>query len=338
VLFRDPDPNGERFMTVLVTGGAGYIGSHMVLELLDHGFDVAVLDNLSTGCRAAVPSSAEFIPGDIADSELVDDICRQHSIDSVLHFAGSTSVPESVDDPLLYYRNNTEGTRSLIDSLLRRSVEKIVFSSTAAVYGSCGKEPISETAVCQPVAPYGWSKLMAEQILQDVAAAHGIQVAILRYFNVAGADAAGRTGQRTQNANSLIKVACEVAVGKRNILEIYGDDYNTPDGTCIRDFIHVSDLVCAHRLALEALSTKSEILICNLGYGKGNSVGEIASAVGKAAGRALPVKIKPRRRGDLAAVVSQPDLAKKVLGWKPAYDDIEYIVKTAFDWEVSLDR
>ena len=325
-------------MTILVTGGAGYIGSHMILELLDYGQEVIVLDNLSTGCKEAIHGDAQFVRGDISDARIIDKICRTSEICSVFHFAGSTSVPESVSNPLRYYQNNVEGSRSLVENLQRNNVKNLVFSSTAAVYGMCGSAPVSETSPCQPTSPYGWSKYFAEQILHDVSQAHGINVAVLRYFNVAGADPDGRLGQLTPNAGSLIKSACEVAVGKRDVLKVFGQDYDTPDGTCIRDFIHVSDLACAHRLALDYLQTENMNVLCNLGYGIGNSVSEIVRAVGKAAGKTLPIRHMPRRPGDLEMVISQSDRAKSILGWTPVYDDIDYIVKTAFDWENSIAR
>ncbi|SFR34882.1 UDP-glucose 4-epimerase [Yoonia tamlensis] len=320
-------------MTILVTGGAGYIGSHMVLELIDHGYDVAILDDLSTGCSAVIHKDARFFQGDVADEAIIDRICQSCDISAVFHFAGSTSLPESIGDPLRYFQNNTEASRALVQNLLRYGVRHIVFSSTAAVYGATSSAPIAETAPCQPASPYGWSKLFTEQMLQDASRASGIGIAILRYFNVAGADPAGRIGQSTPDAQSLIKVACAVAAGKRDVLEIYGNDYATPDGTCVRDYIHVSDLVIAHRLALVALQSGGANILCNLGYGKGHSVREIADAVGRAAGAPLPVRNQPRRAGDQAIVISNADLARERLGWTPAFDDIDVILKTAFAWE-----
>ncbi len=320
-------------MSVLVTGGAGYIGSHMVLDLVSHGERVVVLDNLSTGHADVVSPDATLVVGEVADQDLVDRLCTEHGIRSIFHFAGSIVVPESVAQPLSYYRNNTEGSRALIESAVRNGVDHFIFSSTAAVYGTPDVVPIHEGAPCLPESPYGWSKLMVEQILSDVAKAHGLNVGILRYFNVAGADRLGRTGQMTENATHLIKVACEVALGRRDVLEIYGSDYGTRDGTCVRDFIHVSDLVTAHRLMLERLRRVGGFGLYNLGYGKGTTVAEIAKAVGAAAGIAVPVRYVARRPGDIAEVVADSSLARQELGWIPEFDDVDVIVRSAFEFE-----
>ena len=257
-------------MAVLVTGGAGYIGSHMVWELLDSGEeDVVVIDRLSTGFDWAVAPEAKFVVGDVADKELVGALIREHGIDAIIHFAGSIVVPESVADPLAYYENNTSKTRTLIETAVRAGVSNFIFSSTAAVYGSAGLEPVVEDAGTVPESPYGRSKLMSEWMLRDAAAAHGLRYTALRYFNVAGADPKGRTGQSTPGATHLIKVASETALGKRAAMQVFGTDYPTPDGTCMRDYIHVSDLAAAHRLALQRLRAGGGNLVANCGYGHG---------------------------------------------------------------------
>ncbi|TIW65354.1 MAG: UDP-glucose 4-epimerase GalE, partial [Mesorhizobium sp.] len=259
-------------MTVLVTGGAGYIGSHMVWELLDAGESVVVLDRLSTGFEWAVAPEARLVVGDVADRELVGQIIRDNKVDAIIHFAGSIVVPESVADPLGYYENNTSKTRTLIETAVREGVPHFIFSSTAAVYGGAGLEPVREDAGLSPVSPYGLSKLMSEWMLRDAAKAHDIRYTALRYFNVAGADPKGRTGQSTPGATHLIKVACETALGKRPFMQVFGTDYPTPDGTCIRDYIHVSDLAAAHRLALQRLREGGTSLVANCGYSHGYSV------------------------------------------------------------------
>ncbi|HMM63656.1 MAG TPA: UDP-glucose 4-epimerase GalE, partial [Mesorhizobium sp.] len=256
-------------MAVLVTGGAGYIGSHMVWELLDAGEEVVVLDRLSTGFAWAVAPEARLVVGDVADAGLVAGLIRDHEVDAIIHFAGSIVVPESVADPLAYYENNTCKTRALIETAVRAGVPRFIFSSTAAVYGGAGSEPVREDARPAPESPYGLSKLMSEWMLRDAAAAHGLAYAALRYFNVAGADPKGRTGQSTPGATHLVKVACETALGKRAAMQVYGADYPTPDGTCVRDYIHVSDLVAAHRLALRRLRAGGGNLVANCGYGHG---------------------------------------------------------------------
>src|SRR5450631_154955 len=298
-------------MAVLVTGGAGYIGSHLVWELLDNGEEVIVLDRLSTGFEWAVAPEAELIIGDIADSSLVKSLLREYPIDSVIHFAGSIVVPESVVTPLAYYENNTCNTRILLEAVVEAGIRHVIFSSTAAVYGGTGQEPITEDAPTSPESPYGRSKLMTEWMLGDASAAHGFTYTALRYFNVAGADPRGRTGQSTHGATHLIKVACETAIGKRSAMNIFGTDYPTPDGTCIRDYIHVSDLAVAHRLALARLRAGGDNLVANCGYGRGYSVLEVINSVNGIIGRPLEVHPTKRRPGDTAAVVADADLARR---------------------------
>jgi UDP-glucose 4-epimerase len=324
-------------MSVLVTGGAGYIGSHMTLALLEQGEEVVVLDNLSTGIRGLVPPGATFIEGTIADSLLLRSVIACHGVDTILHFAGSTVVPESVEKPLSYYENNTSASRALIEAAADGGIRHFIFSSTAAVYRIAESPTVAETAPTIPASPYGRSKLMTEWILEDAAKAGGFGYVVLRYFNVAGADPGGRTGQSTPRATHLIKRACQVALGKHPYLGIYGTDYPTPDGTGIRDYIHVSDLVAAHILALRHLRGGGDSGIFNCGYGRGFSVREIVAAVERAAGHVVPVKEMPRRKGDLAAVISDPCKLKNRLGWAPRHDEITAIVDSAFAWESRLD-
>ena len=323
-------------MSVLVTGGAGYIGSHMVWELLDNGESVVVLDRLSSGFDWAVPSEAPLIVGDVGDSELVGSIIREHSVNAIIHFAGSIVVPESVADPLGYYENNTCKTRALIETAVRAGVQHFIFSSTAAVYGAAGLEPVREDARLAPELPYGLSKLMSEWMLRDAAAAHGLKYTALRYFNVAGADPKGRTGQSTPGATHLIKVAAETALGKRASMQVFGTDYDTPDGTCVRDYIHVSDLVAAHRLALERLRAGGESLVANCGYGHGYSVLEVIDSVRRVHGGDFEVRTAARRAGDAASVVANSDRARKELGWAPQLDNLDGIVSDALSWERRL--
>ncbi len=323
-------------MTVLVTGGAGYIGSHMVWELFDAGEQVVVLDRLSTGFDWAVAPEARLVVGDIADSGLVAKLVRENGIDAVIHFAGSIVVPESVADPLAYYENNTCKTRALIEAAVSAGVAHFIFSSTAAVYGGAGMEPVGEDAPLAPESPYGRSKLMSEWMLRDAAAAHGLRYTALRYFNVAGADPKGRAGQSTPGATHLIKVACETALGKRASMQVYGNDYPTPDGTCIRDYIHVSDLAAAHRLALRRLRDGGDSLVANCGYGHGYSVLEVVDSVRRVFGGDFEVLTGPRRAGDAAAVVANADRARREFGWRPRHDDLDAIVADALSWERSL--
>lgn len=323
-------------MSILVTGGAGYIGSHAVIDLINAGEDVVVLDNLSTGFDWAVQDAARFHVGDIADAHLVDRILRDHAVEAVIHFAGSVIVPESVSDPLKYYLNNTAKSRTLIERCVAGGVRHFIFSSTAAVYGMLEVSPANEDAALKPMSPYGRSKLMTEWMLQDVAAAHDMTYAALRYFNVAGADPEGRVGQSTANATHLIKVACQTALGQRPFIEVFGDDYPTADGTCIRDYIHVSDLAAAHTDALRYLRKGGESLVANCGYGHGFSVREVLRAVEKAAGHPFDIRHAPRRPGDPASIVSDPSRVKAVLGWQPAHDDLDEIVTHALAWEKRL--
>lgn len=323
-------------MAVLVTGGAGYIGSHMVWELLDAGEEVVVLDRLSTGFDWAVAPEAKLVVGDVGDSALVAGLIAGHGIDAVIHFAGSIVVPESVADPLAYYDNNTVRTRSLIETAVKGGVKHFIFSSTAAVYGAAGSEPVSENAALHPESPYGRSKLMSEWMLADASAAYGLRYTALRYFNVAGADPKGRTGQSTAGATHLIKVAGQAALGKRPFIEVFGTDYPTEDGTCVRDYIHVSDLAAAHRLALERLRAGGDSLVANCGYGHGYSVFQVLDSVRRVHGRDFDVRIARRRPGDAAAVVANPALARRELGWSPRLDDLDAIVKSALDWERRL--
>ena len=320
-------------MTVLVTGGAGYIGSHMVLELRDAGEAVVVIDNLSTGFRWAVPDDVPLIVGDVGDIELVSRLIREWNVQSIIHFAGSIIVPESVSDPLKYYRNNTANSRNLIEAAVSTGVNAFIFSSTAAVYGMPDENPVSETAPLRPMSPYGTSKLMTEFMLADVARAHDFRYVALRYFNVAGADPEGRTGQSTPEATHLIKVACETALGRRPHMQVFGTDYPTADGTCIRDYIHVKDLARAHMRALAHLRRGGASEVFNCGYSRGASVLEVVDAVKRASKTDFEVKLAPRRPGDPAAIVASSAKIREALGWTPEYDDLDVIVAQAFQWE-----
>ncbi|MDH5753105.1 MAG: UDP-glucose 4-epimerase GalE [Deltaproteobacteria bacterium] len=320
-------------MSILITGGAGYIGSHMALELLDAGQEVVVLDDLSNGFRNLVDGRAGFVRGDIANISLVESVLKEHKITAVIHFAGSVVVPESVEDPLKYYRNNTAKSRVLIETCLAAGVKHFIFSSTGAVYGNHGLEPLDEDTPPQPVSPYGHSKLMTEQILRDVSAAHGMAHISLRYFNVAGADPGGRLGQAPLKATHLVKVACEAALGKREFLTIHGTDFHTPDGTGIRDYIHVTDLVNVHNLALEHLRGGGENLTLNCGYGRGYSVQEVVDAVKKVSGVNFRVKYADRRPGDAAVTVACTKRLTSLTGFSPRYDNLETIIAHALAWE-----
>jgi UDP-glucose 4-epimerase len=323
-------------MTVLVTGGAGYIGSHMVLELVDAGERVVVLDNLSTGFAWAVAEGAPLIVGDTGDQALVARLIRQFRIEAIIHFAASIVVPDSVRDPLAYYRNNTVNSRALIECAVNNGVRRFIFSSTAAVYGNPAEIPVQEDAPTQPISPYGWSKLMSEVMLRDAGRAHGLSHVILRYFNVAGADPHCRTGQSSKAATHLIKVAVETALGLRPKIEVFGTDYPTPDGTCIRDYIHVSDLTRAHSDALRHLRSGAPSLTLNCGYGHGFSVLEVIEAVKRASGADFKVEIAPRRQGDPARIVADSRQARATLGWQPRFDDLSTIVAHALAWEREL--
>ena len=322
--------------TILVAGGAGYIGSHAVLAFIEAGRRVVVVDDLSTGQSETVPDGVPLIEGDISDSALVDRVIREYGVGAVVHFAGSIVVPESVIDPLKYYRNNTAASRSLIEACVKGGVGRFIFSSTAAVYGLPEAAPVSENAPTAPINPYGTSKLMTEWMLRDTAAAHDFDYVALRYFNVAGAVPAGRAGQSTPNATHLIKIASQVVTGQRDYIEVFGEDYDTPDGTCIRDYIHVTDLADVHVEALRHLTDQSESLVLNCGYGHGYSVREVLKAVERTAGLDLDIRSAPRRDGDAVSLVADAGEIRKRFGWRPRYDDLDSIVRTAIDWERKL--
>jgi UDP-glucose 4-epimerase len=323
-------------MSILVTGGAGYIGSHMVLELLDAGEEVVALDNLATGAAWAVPKGATFVEGDVGNQDLMRGLIRKHRVDAIIHFAASVVVPESVADPLRYYLNNTVKSRGLIDVAVRSGIQQFIFSSTAAVYGMTGDKPVAEDAQLRPISPYGSSKLMTEIMLGDTGRAHGLPHAILRYFNVAGADPKGRAGQSTPHATHLIKIACETATGKRSHMEVFGTDYPTRDGTCLRDYIHVSDLANAHMVALRQLRGGGASDVFNCGYGRGVSVLEVIEAVKRIAGLNFEARNAPRRPGDPAAIIAAPDKIRATLGWQPKHDDLDTMVRQALAWERHL--
>lgn len=322
---------------VLVTGGAGYIGSHAVLALRDAGWPVAVVDDLSTGFAFAVPDDVPFYRGDIADAALLDRIFREERIGAIMHFAGSVVVPESVAQPLKYYDNNTTKSRVLIDAAVRGEIAHFLFSSTAATYGMPGVSPVCESTPQHPINPYGWSKLMTERMLADASAAHGFNYCALRYFNVAGADPQARTGQSTAGATHLIKVACEAALGRRDGVAVFGTDYETADGTGVRDYIHVSDLAQAHVLALEGLIAEpARSLTMNCGYGRGFSVLEVLDAVDRATGAGIRRRFEPRRAGDPGELVSDPSLIRSTLDWQPRFADLDTIIAHALQWERKL--
>ena len=321
---------------LLITGGAGYIGGHAVLAFREAGYPVVVLDDLSTGCGEAVPDDVPLVVGDAGDARLVGDLVSRRRIAAVAHFAASARVDESTREPLRYYRNNSAATLGLLDACLAAGATRLVFSSTAAVYGVPGSLPVSEDAPTAPINPYGGSKLAAEWMLRDAAAAGGLRYVALRYFNVAGADPAGRTGQRGADATHLIKVACEAAAGRRGHVVVFGSDYDTPDGTCVRDYIHVSDLVDAHVAALRSLEEGGPSRVLNCGYGRGYSVREVLAAVQAAAGSPLDVREGPRRPGDPPALVADPSRVREVLGWRPRREDLGAIVRSALSWERRL--
>lgn len=321
-------------MASLVTGGAGYIGSHMVWTLLEAGETVIVLDRLSTGFASAISPDAKFYRGDIADTALLQTIFAEHNIEAIFHFAGSVVVPESVVDPLSYYDNNTLKSQILIAAAVSAGIKHFIFSSTAAVYGTPnGNEPVGEAAALRPESPYGRSKMMTELMLRDASSAYDLRYTALRYFNVAGADPSLRTGQSTVGATHLIKVACETATGQRDYMEVFGTDYPTKDGTCVRDFIHVSDLTAAHMAALIRLRSGGGSLVANCGYGRGFSVLEVIDCVKKVANSNLNIRFSGRRPGDAVSVIADPRLAFDELGWRPRYDSLEVIVQTALSWE-----
>ncbi|MBN8480940.1 MAG: UDP-glucose 4-epimerase GalE [Xanthomonadales bacterium] len=320
---------------ILVTGGAGYIGSHVVLQLVARGEPVVVLDDLSSGFREAL-LGVELVRGDVGDRSLVEGLLRERGIRTVMHFAAHTIVPESVRDPLKYYGNNTCATRALLASCEAAGVRQFVFSSTAAVYGMPASGEAGEDTPTAPINPYGMSKLMSEHMLRDLSAATPLRHVILRYFNVAGADPGGRIGQSTRNATLLIKVACEQALGRRPALAVFGTDYPTPDGTCIRDYIHVDDLADAHLRALDHLRDGGASATLNCGYGHGYSVREVIRAVERACGHALDVVEEPRRAGDPPGLIARSERLRALLGWKPRHDDLDFIVRTALAWERRL--
>ena len=323
-------------MTTLVTGGAGYIGSHMVHELVDAGEHIVVLDNLSTGFRFLIPSAVPFVAGSTGNRELVAKTIQRYGIDAIIHFAASIVVPDSVRDPLSYYRNNTINTCALLEVAAETGVKQFIFSSTAAVYGNPEHVPIREDAATTPISPYGTSKLMSEIMLHDAGKAYGLRFVVLRYFNVAGADPKGRTGQATPQATHLIKVACETALGKRLNIDVFGTDYPTPDGTCIRDYIHVSDLARAHSAALAYLRRGGASATFNCGYGRGASVLEVINAVRRVSGRDFAVEISGRRPGDPAELVANVDRINSTLDWRPQFKDLDTIVAHAMAWEKRL--
>jgi UDP-glucose 4-epimerase len=325
-------------MSILVTGGAGYIGSHMLFELADAGERVLVLDNLSTGFDWAVAKDLPLIIGDTGDQNLVAEIIRERKVESIIHFAAWAIVPDSVKDPLGYYKNNTVSSRALIETAIKGGVRQFIFSSTCAVYGNPAQVPVTEETPPAPISPYGWSKLMTEIMLRDAGTAHDLRHVILRYFNVAGADPTCRTGQSTRNATHLIKVAVEAALAVRSKLDIYGSDYPTPDGTCIRDYIHVSDLVRAHSDALRYLRAGGASVTLNCGYGHGFSVREVIEMVKRVSGVDFKVEVAPRRPGDPAQIVAASDRARAMLGWTPQHDDLATIITHALAWERRLRR
>src|SRR3954469_22384636 len=325
-------------MTVLVTGGAGYIGSHMVQALAEAGESVVVIDNLSTGFSTALPEGVPLFIGDAADENLVEGVIAAHAVESIVHFAGSVVVPDSMRDPLGYYRNNTMTTRSLLNAAVKCGVNRFIFSSTAAVYGNPERMPVAEDAPTRPLSPYGSSKLMTEIMLHDVAAAHGMKYVVLRYFNVAGADPQSRIGLATAGATHLLKIAVEAATGQRAKIDVYGTDYPTPDGSCVRDFIHVSDLAQAHRAALSYLRAGGHSTTLNCGYGEGYSVLETIEAVRRVSGRNFAVQYAQRRPGDIMTMIADPRRIVSTLDWTPQYADLETIAAHALAWEEKLVR
>jgi UDP-glucose 4-epimerase len=323
-------------MTVLVTGGAGYIGSHMTYGILDRGEKVVVLDNLSTGLRGLVADGVLFVQGNAGDMALVKSLIAAHSVEAIIHFAGSIVVPESVAQPLAYYANNTVVARNLIEAAVESGVRNFIFSSTATVYAGESPDALKETLSTGPISPYGRSKLMTEWMLEDTAKAYDFRYVALRYFNVAGADVKGRTGQSNPQATHLIKRACQVALGRVDHLDIFGTDYPTHDGTGVRDYIHVSDLVAAHGLALDYLRDGGAATVMNCGYGHGSSVRDVIASVERVIGHALPMREQPRRAGDPPWLVADASKLRALLGWQPAYDDLDEIVRTAYAWESRL--
>lgn len=321
-------------MKVLVTGGAGYIGSHTAQALIKAGHQVVVFDNLTTGFKEAIPAGCEFVQGDVRDTKALEETFKRFSIEAVVHFAAKLIVPESVEKPIEYYENNTLGVLSLAQACLRQKVDKVVFSSTAAVYGNSMTEgTITESALTAPLNPYGSSKLMSEQILRDCEAPHKLRSVCLRYFNVAGASVEGSNGQRTKNATHLIKVASEAACGKRPQVGVFGTDYPTPDGTGVRDYIHIEDLADLHVLSLDYLAKGGKSEIFNCGYGHGFSVKEVLATVKKVSGVDFKITHEPRRAGDAGSLVANSTKARQTFNWTPRFDNLELICRTAFEWE-----
>src|SRR5215475_7166285 len=325
-------------MTVLVTGGAGYIGSEMVLALVEAGESVVVIDNLSTGFSAFLPEGVPLFIGDAGDENLVEGVIEQHNIESIIHFAGSVVVPDSMRDPLGYYRNNTFTTRNLLNAAVKCGIGRFIFSSTAAVYGNPEQVPVPEIAPTRPLSPYGFSKLMSEIMLHDVASAYGMKYVVLRYFNVAGADPQGRAGLSTVGATHLLKIAVEAATGQRAKIDVFGTDYPTPDGSCIRDFIHVSDLTQAHLAALTYLHRGGDSVTLNCGYGRGYSVLETIEAVRRISGRNFAVQYAARRPGDIMTMVADTTRMRALFDWTPHYDNLDTIAMHALAWEEKLLR
>ncbi len=321
--------------TILVTGGAGYIGSHVVRQLGERGEKIVVLDNLGRGFRRAV-TAGELVVGDVGDYALVSRLLAQHGIDTVMHFAAHTIVPESVAQPLKYYGNNTCATRSLLQACLENEIKNFVFSSTAAVYGMPEQDYADENSPTRPINPYGTSKLMSEWMLRDTAAISSMRYVAMRYFNVAGSDPGGRIGQATLGATLLTKVACEAMVGKRPHVSVFGSDYATPDGTGVRDYLHVEDLAAAHLNALDYLRSDGKSVTLNVGYGHGYSVREVLAMVEAVAGKPLVIREEARRAGDPAYLVARADRIRAELGWRPRYDDLKAIVSHSLAWERKL--
>lgn len=322
---------------ILVTGGAGYIGSHVVAQLVERGEGVIVLDDLSTGFRQAV-GSVPLVVGNVGDKALVTGLLREHNVDTVVHFAAHTIVPESVALPLKYYGNNTCATRNLLEACAAQDVKHFVFSSTAAVYGIPAGGLANEDTPTAPINPYGTSKLMSEWMLRDLSLSSSLRHVALRYFNVAGSDPQGRIGQSTRAATLLVKVACQAVVGKRSHVSVYGTDYHTPDGTGVRDYIHVADLADAHLRAIDFLRESGASSVINCGYGHGYSVRQVLAMVEQVAGQKLDIREEARREGDPPSLVAQADKVRSLLGWQPKLDDLEVIVRTALDWERRLER
>lgn len=324
---------------ILITGGAGYIGSHVAWAAADAGHDLIILDDLSTGAEANVPRNADFVLGDVADAALLAKLLGQPGVVAVMHFAGRIVVPESVADPIKYYRENTATSLGLLAAMVAAGTRAMLFSSTAAVY--LPREdgaPLGEDAAKVPLSPYGQSKLMTEAMIRDVGIAHGLAAAVLRYFNVAGADPQGRTGQSTPNATHLLKLAAQTAIGRRPQLQLFGDDYPTPDGTCVRDYIHVSDLASAHLLALEHVLRTPQQVTLNCGYGRGSSVRDVIAAVERVTGAALPVETVARRAGDAPALVADNSRLLQTLPWTPQYASLDEMARSAIAWERRLNQ